>query len=115
MADAPPPLPSLRASLEELAQRVESLTKEMIAGKEADDWGRVTNAEAERRPLVRELIEAGFQQEGGEVAEEWLRWLLATENELIERGQSIRSELLQEAQKASDGQKAARAYERHRG
>lgn len=116
MADTPPPLPAtLSEEVRVMAERVEDLTCEMLAGKEVDDWGRVTRAEEEQRPLVRRLVEAGFQREGGEAADEWLRWFLATQNEIIERGQAIREEMLEELRRTSDGQRAARAYERHRG
>lgn len=107
---AAPPLPAVSHELREKAERIQALTEEMIAGKEADDWGRVVAAEGERRPLLPELVDSGFQVEGGEEAAAWLTWLLETEQTIMQRGASVLAEMREERSNAVNGERALRAY-----
>ena len=111
---ATPPLPAVSHDLREKAERIQALTEEMIAGKEADDWGRVVAAEEERRPLIPELIEGGFQDEGGEEATAWLTWLLETEQAIMRQGESILAEMREERSNAVNIDRARRAYQQNR-
>jgi hypothetical protein len=111
---AAPSLPAVGPELREKAERIQSLTEEMIAGKEAEDWGRVVAAEAERRPLIPELVEGGFQAEGGETATAWLTWLLETEQDILQQGESILAEMREERSNAVNIDRARRAYQQNR-
>jgi hypothetical protein len=105
-----PPLPVISPNLRSLAERIQILTEEMLAGKTADDWGRVTSAETERRPLIHQLVDGGFREEGGEDADQWLRWLLETDRQIMERGDEVLAEMRGEGARRANGERAARAY-----
>lgn len=107
-----PPLPKVSPELRAWAERIQLLTEEMAAGKEADDWGRVTAAQDERRPLLSQLVEGGFRQEGGEQAEQWLKWLLETEQELLQQGRVVREEMLKERRNIATSERAVDAYKK---
>ena len=105
-----PPLPSVSSKLRAQAERIQALTEEMVSGMEADDWGRVTSAEEERRPLLPQLIDAGFREVGGESADTWLRWILETDQEVMDRGQRVRQEMLEVRKEGVRMNRRARAY-----
>lgn len=110
MAQAPP-LPAISPELRALAERVQALTEEMITGENVDDWGRVTAAETERRPLIHHLVESGFREEGGEAADEWLRWILEADRQIMERGGAVLAEMRGEGARIAHGERAARVYQ----
>lgn len=100
-------------TLREQAERIQALTEEMVAGAEEEDWGRVTAAEQERRPLIPELVHAGLQAQGGEAADEWLQWLLDTNDEILEGGLIVRDELREERRENTRRVLASEAYNRN--
>lgn len=110
MAVLAPPLPELGSELAALARKIADLTVEMREGKEADDWGRVVAAENERRPLIHDLIQQGFVSQGGEMAQNWLRWLLKSDEEVMARGAEVRNEIQKVRVRNASGERAIRAY-----
>jgi hypothetical protein len=90
--------------------RIQVLTVEMAEACDADDWGRVTEAETTRRPLIHELIESGFRDEAGEQGDEWLRWLIESDQDVMARGGEIRDAMQSARHKEELARVAMAAY-----
>lgn len=95
-----------------MAQRLLTLTREMLELARRQDWAGLAQRELERQDVARELFASPVPREDASTVADCVRQVLDLDQELITLSEAGREDAARAMQEVRTGREAAKAYRR---